>query len=73
MDKKEKTILESLEEAKILGGGIITYFFKDNTKQRTPINKQIFYHENGRERKITDVLKLFEDLAWDLHAVGFSI
>ncbi len=53
--------------------GVITYLFKDGTKQTQNINKSVFYDYAGKNLPLYKVLQLFNDISHDLGAVEFEL
>lgn len=65
--------LVNLAHAKI-NGGTVTYHFENEEKQVSQINKEIFINEKTKkDRRLEDVLEIFEDIRHDLRAKSFVI
>ena len=65
--------LEELAKAKI-NGGTITYHFENGEKQVSQINKEVFINEKTKkDRRLEEVLQVFEDTRHDLRAAAFTI
>lgn len=70
MDKNQ--ILQALHNAE-QNGGTVTYYFADDTKQVSQINKEIFFNEKGKRKNIQDVLEVFTSTQHDLKAISFTL
>lgn len=70
MDKKQ--FFQALLHAE-QNGGTITYHFKDNTKQVSNINKEVFINEKGKKRSLEEVQKVFDTIMYDLKATSYTL
>lgn len=53
--------------------GVVTYLFKDGTKQTQSINNQVFYDEKGKDLALYKVIQMFNTIAHDLGAYRFNL
>lgn len=72
MDKKQ-IILNRLEKAKENNSGIITFHFEDGSKQRQPINKELFVDEKGKDLSFEKVAIKINEIAHNLKAKYYII
>lgn len=70
---KPLTVIDRLKIVKSNDSGIITYHFENGSKQRQPINKQIFIDERGKELSLEKVAIKINEIAHDLKAKYYII
>jgi len=51
----------------------VTYYFADNTKQISNVNRAVLFDEKGRRRSEEQINKIFIDTQHDLGAISFKL